>query len=78
MSCAQMIDCMSACPSDDQVCSQACYYDGTLDAQAQYLAIVNCVIEQCGEDLPPDCVNATQQGACAAVFADCFESGGGS
>ncbi len=75
LSCSEVFDCMGLCAQGDQPCLQACYSDGTADAQAQYQAIATCVIEQCGEQPTEECANAAQQGACAAAFADCFNLG---
>ncbi len=74
MSCSEMFDCMTAC-GQDQACAQACYSDSTTEAQGQYQAIAACVIEQCGEQPTEECFQAAQQGACSAVFADCFNLG---
>jgi len=75
LSCSEIFDCMAACPQGDQPCVQACYSDGTAEAKAQQQAVAACVIEQCGEQPTEECANAAQQGACAAVFADCFNLG---
>ena len=74
LTCSEMFDCMTAC-GQDQDCMQGCYADGTTEAQAQYQAIASCVIEQCGEQPTEECFQASQQGACAAVFSDCFALG---
>ena len=73
--CSEMFDCMNACPAGDQACPQDCYNDSTNEAQSQYQAIASCVIEQCGEQPTEECFQAAQQGACSAVFADCFNLG---
>ena len=75
LSCSEVFDCMGACGAADQACLQDCFSQGSTEAQGQYGAIAECVIEQCGEQPTEECVNASQQGACAAVFADCFNLG---
>jgi hypothetical protein len=75
LTCSEVFDCMAGCAANDQACLQACYADGTMEAQNQYQAIASCVIEQCGEQPTEECFNAAQQGACAAVFSDCFNLG---
>ncbi|MFH1531230.1 MAG: hypothetical protein ABIK09_10940 [Pseudomonadota bacterium] len=75
--CSEMFDCMEPCGSN-QACLQDCYNQGTLDAQAQYQAIASCVTEQCPDPNDPsyqECFQAAQQGACAAIFSDCFNLG---
>jgi len=74
MTCSEMFDCMETC-GQDQDCLQECYNNSTIEAQGQYQAIASCVIEQCGEQPTEECFMAAQQGACAAVFADCFNLG---
>ena len=75
LSCSEVFGCMDLCAQGDQTCYQACFSDGSAEAQAQYQAIAACVIEQCGEQPTEECFTAAQQGVCAAVFADCFPVG---
>jgi len=75
LDCSEMYDCMEACPQVGQACPTACYYEGTLDAKAQYQAFFSCVAEQCGDPIFQWCFDAAQEGACAEGFENCLGPG---
>ena len=74
MTCSELSDCIMDC-AGDQACANDCASESTMDAISKYNTMIACVIEQCGEQPTQECWNAAKQGACAAMFADCFNLG---
>jgi hypothetical protein len=74
MSCSEMFDCLDTCAPTDQICGLSCIVHGTVDAQGQWDAMVDCIVEQCGEQTDPECENTALEGACSGVYNACIGS----
>lgn len=72
--CSEMFDCYETCAPTDQACQQSCVLNGSVDAQNEWGAMVDCLIEQCGAGTDPECENTAFAGACNAVYTGCIGS----
>lgn len=67
--CEQVLDCMLAC--SDDVCAQACYFNGTPDARAAIEMLFECGTEACsGTASLPELIDCSR-GACPDAFERC-------
>jgi len=69
--CMEILDCLNTCPPTSEICALECQVNGTVAAQEAFEALVDCVIETCGEDDSAECQNQALQGACGTLFAAC-------
>ena len=74
LTCGETFDCMDNCAPTDQICGLSCQVHGSVEAQEQFDGIVDCIVEQCGEDVSAECENSALEGACSAVYNDCIGS----
>ncbi|MCA9560516.1 MAG: trypsin-like serine protease, partial [Myxococcales bacterium] len=70
-SCETVAGCLFDCPDNDSACGNACYESGTAQAQAQYDAIVDCVIANC-DNLTGSAYSQCVDDHCAAQYNACF------
>jgi hypothetical protein len=69
--CKTVSECLAACGPMDQACANECLYTGTPAAQDAYFALVDCIIEQCGEQANAECEDQAIKSTCAALYNDC-------
>jgi hypothetical protein len=74
MSCSEVSECLETCAPADQMCSTYCTLHGTLEAQADWDSVVDCLVEQCGEEIAADCSSAALVGACSDLYDACIGS----
>ena len=74
LSCSEMFDCLDTCAPTDQMCATSCLISGTVDAQGQWDSMVDCIVEQCGEQGDAECENSALEGACSGVYNACIGS----
>jgi hypothetical protein len=72
LSCKEIWDCLETCAPTDQLCGLACLVSGTVEAQDQYDGIIDCLIEQCGEEATQECQDQALKGACSEKYNDCL------
>ncbi|MCB9546921.1 MAG: hypothetical protein H6706_13860, partial [Myxococcales bacterium] len=65
LSCSELNDCLFNCADGDQACGQACFGMATAQAQQQFIAAVECID-----------ANGGNQEACAAEIEACLGGGG--
>ena len=70
--CKDIWDCMDTCSPIDDLCPYECLYDGTPEAQAAYFTLLDCVIEQCGDQPSQECFNSALDGSCGSLYNDCI------
>ena len=73
-SCSEMFDCVESCAPTDEMCGTSCLVHGTIEAQIDWDDMVDCIVEQCGEDGDADCENSAIEDACAGVYDACIGS----
>jgi hypothetical protein len=75
LSCEEIMACQIPCAPEDQDCLDACIPEGTIDAQAEYVALIFCVQSFCPEGSIPSCVNLTLADAtlCGIYYDACLE-----
>ncbi|MFT7580797.1 MAG: hypothetical protein ACI9MR_002471 [Myxococcota bacterium] len=71
--CSEVYSCLIDCPADDQSCPQACFAQGTAQAQSQYDALQTCLNDQCGT-LEGDAFQTCAQNQCGNPIDTCFPS----
>jgi hypothetical protein len=69
-----MFDCLETCAPTDQMCGTSCLLHGTVEAQSDWESMVDCIVEQCGEEIDADCENSALEGACSGVYNACIGS----
>ena len=74
LSCSDVLDCTNECAPMDQMCNLTCEVSGTVDAQANWDALDDCIVEQCGETIDAECKNSALEGACSGVYNACIGS----
>lgn len=67
-SCEWVADCVDACT--DTACEQACYLEGTDDAQTAFDDWMACIERDCAVDTSPECLRR----ACSEPTLQCFGS----
>ncbi|MCB9647287.1 MAG: trypsin-like serine protease [Deltaproteobacteria bacterium] len=67
--CDALFRCERACPTDDLACQDACYFQGTLDAQAELDSISSCAAAACETSSDPEACVAS---ACRAPLVRCL------
>lgn len=70
--CLQIMECLNACPPTSDTCAIECRINGTVEAQNAFEAMVDCIIEACGDDTSVECQNTAMQGACAESYNECM------
>jgi len=70
--CQEIFACQETCAPTDQTCFLQCIVYGSIEAQSAFDDIVDCVIEQCGDNTTPECENQALQGPCSEVYNDCL------
>lgn len=70
--CKDIWDCMDTCSPIDEMCPYECLYDGTPEAQNAYYSVLDCVVEQCGDQPTQECFNNALEGACGSLYNDCI------
>ncbi len=73
--CAELLVCMGRCAPGDLACPTACYYGGTVDAQATYREFGGCIFSACGATPEVACSLEAQAGACEPTVLACVGSG---
>ena len=73
LTCSEILDCMGACPVEEPNCSTECFYDGTVQGQAIYQAIINCIIAECGPIPTDECQMDVLVGVCWQTYLDCLD-----
>ena len=71
-SCKDVWDCMDTCAPMDDMCPYECLYDGTPEAQDAYFGVLDCIVEQCGDQPDQECYNNALSGACGGLYNDCI------
>jgi len=72
--CEQLLNCAWGCPENDEACGNACWNNSSPEAQQQYLAIWQCVLEVCGPDPQEPCPwQAIMYGQCKDEFNACLD-----
>jgi len=69
--CKEVMDCIPNCGPMDQACAQECLYTGSPEGQDAYFALVDCIVEQCGEQANAECEDQAIKGACASLYSEC-------
>jgi hypothetical protein len=72
-SCAGILQCIGSCTSNDPTCGISCIESGNLDAQDRFIAIEECLVEECPNTSDQMCIQAAvgPQGACSSYLAEC-------
>ena len=70
--CKTVWECMDTCAPMDDMCPYNCLYDGTPEAQDAYFGVLDCIIEQCGDQPDQECYNNALAGACGSLYNDCI------
>ncbi|MBM4370776.1 MAG: hypothetical protein FJ098_03935 [Deltaproteobacteria bacterium] len=71
LDCPGVTGCMVACAEDDPNCVPLCYWSGSIEAQAAYDAMIDCVTAACGEAPSEECWDQVMAAACQAETAAC-------
>jgi len=71
LDCIGITECMGGCVSGDSGCNTVCYFSGTNEAEDDYDAMIDCVIDNCGDDPTAECWDDVLAGACAELGATC-------
>jgi len=74
--CNEILECQQDCPDDDTICATQCIVYGSIQGQNMFDAIVDCIVEQCGEDATVECQNDAikGKGLCAKLFDTCIDT----
>ena len=70
--CQEIFGCQEDCAPTDQICFLQCIVYGSIDAQTTFDEIVDCVLEQCGDNTTPECENQAIEGPCADYYNGCI------
>ena len=70
--CQEIFGCQENCAPTDQICFLQCIVYGSIEAQDTFDAIVDCVIEQCGDNTTPECENQAIEGPCSDLYNGCI------
>ena len=49
------MECMNGCPVGDQPCLIDCLFAGSQESQDLYMAVLDCIVAACGEEMPVEC-----------------------
>ena len=71
LDCVGISYCRAACPDDSEFCLDACYYKGTPQAKAQFLAYLECQWDYCASDPTQECWDAAFEGPCQIYVQAC-------
>lgn len=73
LSCTEVLQCILGCPDSDTMCTDTCRAQGTPEAQGQSGAFLDCVDDNCPEELGitelAECIEdncSTEQSACVS------------
>jgi hypothetical protein len=72
LTCSETFECLDTCASTDQVCILSCQLHGTKEAQEQFDAIIDCIVEECGDEVTAECESIALEGACLEVSNACL------
>ncbi len=78
LDCVGINDCLSECNPNDQDCIQDCMNQGSPEAQGQYNAIIQCLIDNGAQQCPPgdaQCQNDIIAEHCMDEYGTCFPAG---
>ena len=70
--CKEVWDCLDTCGPMDEVCTLECIWNGTGEAQDGYNAVIDCVIEMCGQEADQECMNNALAGDCSSSYNECL------
>jgi hypothetical protein len=75
LSCDEIVGCQNLCDGADQVCIDGCIPQGTIDAQAEYVALIFCVQTFCPLGSSDDCMNFAFADAtlCGGYYEACLQ-----
>jgi len=71
LSCKELTECMFGCPPNDEDCNGECWADTSSDAKQQWMDVMACIQDVCGENGPPPCFGEAIQGECAEAWNAC-------
>ena len=71
--CFEIFGCQEDCAPNDQICFLQCIVYGSIEAQNMFDAIVDCVVEECADDVTPECENQAIEGPCHTLYDECVE-----
>ena len=71
-SCEDVSTCLSGCSSNDETCQVSCFESGTEEAQDQFLAINECLGEECGSINDSQAYYQCIQDRCADRYRACY------
>ena len=71
LSCLELSDCVMSCPQGNEQCGGQCWADASPAAKQQWMALMGCVQEVCGENGPPNCAGQAIWGECVDYWNKC-------
>jgi len=72
--CVAILDCLDSCAPWELVCQSGCIFIGSLEAQATYQAVVDCVVWNCGPSPSWECHDKAIVDQCSAEFVACLDN----
>jgi hypothetical protein len=71
-SCKELMECYWACPPGGRTCENQCWLNASQEARDQWMDMVWCLQDACGEDMPDQCVQqALSWGECKIYWDAC-------
>ena len=69
--CADMSECIYACPSNDSTCQQDCLSQGSMNAQDAFITLNQCFSDRCGNVSEAEFFNCVSN-QCGSEYAACY------